>query len=132
MSIEKKAFEAYEKNRNLAPKYQVGDSMWMDWYSQGYRQAKQDLEITAKVKKKIRVHLGEYIGKPAYVFTKDKNHCLLIEYDKDWDFGEGSPSGTNFNHIEIHTKNGFRLELFKEISIEEVPKCIIDLLRFLN
>lgn len=42
MSIERKAFEAYEKNRELAPKYQIGDSMWMDWYTKGYRQAENE------------------------------------------------------------------------------------------
>lgn len=42
MSIEKKAFDAYEKNRELASKYQVGDSMWMDWYTKGYRQAESE------------------------------------------------------------------------------------------
>lgn len=47
MSIEKKAFEAYEKNRELAPKYQVGDSMWMDWYTKGYRQAENDFKQKA-------------------------------------------------------------------------------------
>lgn len=47
MSIEKKAFEAYQKNRELAPKYQVGDSMWMDWYTKGYRQAENDFKQKA-------------------------------------------------------------------------------------
>ena len=82
--------------------------------------------------KEIRVHLGQYIGKPAYIFTKDKNHCVLVEYRKDWDFGEGSPGGAEISHIVIHTRNGFHLDRFKEITIEEVPKCIVDLLTFLN
>lgn len=43
--IENKACEAYEENRNLPVKYQIGDAMWMDWYAKGYHQAKEDLGI---------------------------------------------------------------------------------------
>lgn len=41
-TIESKAFAAHEENRKLAPKYQIGDRYWMDWYIKGYRQCMKD------------------------------------------------------------------------------------------
>lgn len=126
MTIEQKAFEAYEANSKLPAKYQVADNMWMDWYSKGYRQAKEDLGI-------VKIHcLTRKPGDQTYFFTKDDKHCLCIDYQSNWDFGEGSPSGARLGEIEIHTNNAFTLSIPPEISIEDVPKCIIDLLTFLK
>lgn len=126
MTIEQKAFEAYEANNKLPAKYQVADNMWMDWYSKGYRQAKKDFGI-------VKIHcLTRKPGDQTYFFTKDDKHCLCIDYQSNWDFGEGSPSGARFSEIEIHTNNAFTLSIPPEISIEDVPKCIIDLLTFLK
>ncbi|MDD3040352.1 hypothetical protein [Bacteroides sp.] len=120
MTIEQKAFEAYEANSKLPAKYQVADNMWMDWYSKGYRQAKKDLGI-------VKIHcLTRKPGDQTYFFTKDDKHCLCIDYQSNWDFGEGSPSGARLGEIEIHTNNAFILSIPPEISIEDVPKCIID------
>lgn len=49
MSIEKKAFEAYNKNRSQTEKYWIPDRCWCDWYVSGYRQADQDLKDKAIV-----------------------------------------------------------------------------------
>lgn len=42
MSIEKKAFEAYNKNRELKPKYHIPESCWIDWFTAGYKRAIED------------------------------------------------------------------------------------------
>ena len=125
-TIEKKACEAYEENRNLPTKYQIGDAMWMDWYTKGYQQAKEDLGI-------VKIHcLTRKPGDQTFFFTKNEKHCLCIDYKSQWDFGAGSPSGARLDGIEIHTNNSFIFEYIPEISIEDVPKCIIDLLTFLK
>lgn len=126
MNIEQKALEAYEANSKLPAKYQIADNMWMDWYSKGYRQAKNDLGI-------VKIHcLTRKPGDQTYFFTKDDKHCLCIDYQSNWDFGDGSPSGARLGEVEIHTNNAFTLTIPPEISIEDVPKCIIDLLTFLK
>lgn len=82
----------------------------------------------------IRVHLNsDYFGKNLYVFTKDSNHCIALEYDPVYDFGKGSPSGAVIDQVEVHTNNGFIFnDKYKEISLSEVPECIIELLTYLN
>lgn len=47
MSIERKAFEAYNKNRSQAEKYWIPDRCWCDWYVRGYRQGEQELKDKA-------------------------------------------------------------------------------------
>lgn len=72
-------------------------------------------------------------GNRLYYFTKDSNHCLIVEYNPEWDFGEGSPSGTRIEYVEIHTNNSFEsFEGLTEISLSEVPKCILELLTYLK
>jgi hypothetical protein len=85
-------------------------------------------------KNDIRVHLNpNSFGNRLYVFTKDSKHCIAVEYDPALDFGEGSPSGARIESIEIHTNNGFIFnDRYKEISISEVPKSIIELLTYLK
>ena len=82
----------------------------------------------------IKIHcLTRKPGDCTFFFTKDDKHCLAIDYQSEWDFGEGSPSGARLGEIEIHTNNSFSFQYTPpEISIEEVPKCIIDLLTFLK
>lgn len=66
----------------------------------------------------------------AYFFTKSKNKCLRVEYNSYWDFGK-SPSGARLDHIEIHYQNSWVKDNLTEIKIEDVPECIIDVLRYL-
>lgn len=82
----------------------------------------------------IRVHLNsDYFGKNLYVFTKDPNHCIALGYDPVYDFGKGSPSGAVIAEVEVHTNNVFIFnDKYKEISLSEVPECIIELLTYLN
>lgn len=42
MTIEKKAHEAYAKNRELKPKYHIPESCWIDWFTAGYQRAEED------------------------------------------------------------------------------------------
>ena len=67
----------------------------------------------------------------AYFFTKSKNKCLRVEYDKSWDFGKKSPSGAQISHIEINYKNSYVKDELTEIKIQDVPECIVDVLRYL-
>jgi hypothetical protein len=84
------------------------------------------------MRRPIKIHcLTRKPGDCTFFFTKDDKHCLYIDYQSEWDFGEGSPSGARLGPIEIHTNNAFLLK-YPEISIEDVPKCIIDLLTFLK
>lgn len=125
-TVEQKAFEAYKENKELPFKNQIPDNMWMDWFSKGYRQAKMDFA-------QVKIHcLTRKPGDQTFFFTKDDKHCLAIDYQADWDFGEGSPSGAHLGEIEIHTNNAFSFQYKPEISIEDVPKCIIELLTYLK
>lgn len=85
-------------------------------------------------KESMRVHLlPDYFGNRLYYFTKDSKHCLLVEYDPKVDFGEGSPSGARIENVEIYTNNSFEsFEGLTEISLSEVPKCILELLTYLK
>lgn len=87
----------------------------------------------SKKKNDIRVHVSlEYFGNRLYVFTKDSKHCIAVEYNPNYDFGKGNPSGARIDSVEIHTNNGFIFsERFKEISLPEVPECILELLTYL-
>ncbi len=80
---------------------------------------------------KISIHkrqLRENIT--AYYFTKSKNRCLQVEYDKRKDYGKNSTSGTNIC-IEIHYRNSWIKDKLTEIKIGDVPSVIIDVLRYL-
>jgi len=67
-----------------------------------------------------------------YYFTKSENNCLCVEYDKRWDFGNKSTSGTQFHYIEIHYQNSWVKDKLTEIKREDVPLAIIDLLSYLK
>lgn len=88
----------------------------------------------SKTKNDIRVHVNpEYLGNRLYVFTKDSKHCIAVEYNPAYDFGKGSPSGARIDSVEIHTNNGFIFsEKYKEVSLSEVPECILELLTYLK
>lgn len=131
MTIEQKAHEAHEANRALAPKYHIPYNCWIDWFTLGYRRAEKDFKET---KDDIRIHLNpNYYGNMKYYFTKDSKNCLSVEYDPSYDFGQGSPSGAMIESIEIHTNNSFMFDdKQKEISMSEVPECIIELLTYLK
>ena len=66
-----------------------------------------------------------------YYFTASPNKIVLVSYDSEWDF-YGTPSGASNIQVEIHNNNSFILSNVEEISIEEVPQAIVDLLTFLN
>lgn len=74
MSIENKAFEAYEENSKLAKKYQVEDNMWMDWYTKGYRQAKEDAKQPLS-EEQVSEKMVEYINS-----TKLEDKLKLGQY----------------------------------------------------
>ena len=81
---------------------------------------------------KILIHKSQVSKNiTAYYFTKSKNQCLRIEYDKQWDFGKKSPSGARLNSIEINYQNSYIKDELTEIKIEDVPECIVDVLRYL-
>lgn len=131
MTIENKAIEAYVENSKLAKKYQVEDEAWLDWYTKGYQQS----EIDFKEKKDdIRIHINpNYYGNRKYYFTKDDSHCLSVEYNPNNDFGIGNPSGARLELVEIHTNNGFIFgKEHKELDLDEVPECILELLSYLK
>lgn len=67
-----------------------------------------------------------------YYFMKSENECIFIEYNPSSDFGEGSPSGTHIRDIEIHTRNSYKTESLTAISLDEVPKPILNLLTYLQ
>ena len=69
-------------------------------------------------------------GVTAYYFTKSKNRCLRIEYDKQWHFGK-SPSGARLTDIEIHYQNSFMTDELQEIELSDVPSVIVDILSYL-
>lgn len=95
---------------------------------------KADKEKARAGEKGIHIHRYGKLGQNRiYYFTKDAKHCLCIEYNPDYDFGKGSPSGARVESVEIHTNNGFLFkDDTKEISLDEVPECILDLLTFLK
>lgn len=66
----------------------------------------------------------------AYYFTKSKNRCLRVEYNKAWDFGK-TASGAHLDRIEIHYRNSWVKDELIEIKIEDVPSVIIDVLQYL-
>ena len=67
-----------------------------------------------------------------YYFTKSKNKCLMIDYDKSEDYGQNSSSGTRIARLIIHYQNSFKTDDLIEIVISEVPKCIQDILEYFN
>ena len=82
---------------------------------------------------KIKVHcLTRKPGDQTYFFTKDEKHCLCVDYNSEWDFGNGSPSGSRLSEIEIHTNNAFKFQYIPEIQLSEVPECILELLTYLK
>lgn len=82
---------------------------------------------------KIKIHcLTRQPGDKTYFFTKDEKHCLCVDYNSQWDFGNGSPSGSRLSEIEIHTNNAFILKNVPEIQLSEVPECILELLTYLK
>ncbi len=86
-----------------------------------------------KKQSKVKIHcLTRKPGNQTYFFTKDEKHCLCIEYDSKWDFGNGSPSGSRLSEIEIHTNNAFNFQHIPEIQLAEVPECIQELLTYLK
>jgi len=82
--------------------------------------------------KRIKIHRRK-ISKTAsdYYFTASEKKCVMVVYDSQWDF-YGTPSGVHEILIEIHNNNAFIPNSMEEISIDEVPQAIIDLLTFLN
>lgn len=82
----------------------------------------------------MQIHLLEHSERTKiYFFTKNKNHCLKVDYDKDFDFGEHSTSGAALDNLKIHYKNSYIFsDKHKKITINQVPKCIIDVLTFLK
>lgn len=82
--------------------------------------------------KKIQVHKFERSpNETTYFFTKSRNECLSIVYDKQWDFGKSS-SGVHLKEIEIHYYNSYVKDNLTEIRLEDVPEAIIDLLSYLK
>jgi len=67
----------------------------------------------------------------AYYFTKSKNFCLRVEYNKKRDYGK-SASGAQLDKIEIHYRNSWIKDELIEIKIEDVPSVIIDVLTYLK
>lgn len=81
----------------------------------------------------VKVHcLTLKPGDQTFFFTKDDTHCVCVDYQSEWDFGNGSPSGARFSEIEIHTNNAFSLQNVPEVQLSEVPECIIELLSYLK
>lgn len=66
----------------------------------------------------------------AYYFTKSKNRCLRVEYNRSLDFGK-TASGARLDRIEIHYRNSWVKDELTEIKIEDVPSVIIDVLQYL-
>lgn len=86
-----------------------------------------------KAKSTVKVHCLTYPnGLRTFYFTRDEKHCLRIEYDPQLDFGEGSPSGAQLSEVDIHTNNAFLLQDVPEISLSEVPSCILNMLSYLD
>lgn len=82
---------------------------------------------------KIRVHcLTRKPEDQTFFFTKDEKHCVCIDYNSEWDFGNGSPSGARLSGIEIHTNNAFTFNYIPEVQLSEVPECILELLTYLK
>lgn len=67
-----------------------------------------------------------------YYFTKNKNNCLMIEYDSSQDYGEKSTSGTWISRIVFHQYNAFKKSELEEIKLSDVPKSIIQILQYLR
>jgi hypothetical protein len=65
-----------------------------------------------------------------YYFTKDKDNCLLIEYNPNRDY-PGTSSGPELL-IQIHDDNAFLVDNFQIIELKEVPQRIIQLLSFIS
>lgn len=81
----------------------------------------------------VKVHcLTRNPGDQVFFFTKDDTHCVCVDYQSKWDFGNGSPSGARLSEIEIHTNNAFSFQYVPEVQLSEVPECIIELLSYLK
>ncbi len=82
--------------------------------------------------KKIKIHRNR-ISKTEvnYFFTASPKKCVMVEYNSQWDF-YGTPSGVHNIRVEINNNNGFLTNEMEEISINEVPQAIVDILTFLN
>ena len=82
MSIEKKAHEAYVKNRELKPKYHIPESCWIDWFAAGYRRAEDD-QPKIKPLKFIRgvanTPFGDYI-----ISFNDEERAFDVQINKEW------------------------------------------------
>lgn len=114
MSIEKKAFEAYKKNRELAPKYQVGDSMWMDWYTKGYRQAEKDTQSLSE--EQINEKMAEYINS-----TELESKLKLAQYSLVAISGMAIDANSAETTLSSEfTHNGKRYEAKMSITQKEV------------
>jgi len=67
-----------------------------------------------------------------YFFTKDKNNCLSVEYNKRFDYGKHDPSGCSELEVKIHYKNSWVLsDKHEEISLKDVPEAVQDVLSYL-
>lgn len=68
-----------------------------------------------------------------YYFIKNENECLVILHNLNEDYGEHSSSGAMLE-VEIHYQNSFEFDKPDEsqITIDQVPKRVIDVLTYLN
>lgn len=64
-----------------------------------------------------------------YYFTKTKNKCLLVVYDKKKDYGTYSTSFIELK-IEICFNNAFVKKELVAIEINEVPYVILQVLNY--
>nr|WP_297913346.1 hypothetical protein [uncultured Allomuricauda sp.] len=68
-----------------------------------------------------------------YYFTKNKNQCLMVEYNKKYDFGKHSDGGCRDLEVIIHYQNSWVISPeHEEIKIEQVPDAIRDVLTYLK
>lgn len=89
--------------------------------------------MAKKISQSIVIHKRQISKtKTTYYFTKSKNRCLCIEYDKSWDFGKDSPSGTQIHFIEIHHQNSFVKDNLTETTLQDIPMAVIDILSYLS
>lgn len=77
------------------------------------------------INKNIKVHKAFRYGLPHYIFTKDEKTCIAVVYNERHNYVWTANSGVH--EIEI-----FITEEMEEISFDEVPAGVIDLLTFLS
>lgn len=83
------------------------------------------------MKKPIIIHklqISKYIT--TYYFTKSENRCLCVECDIRNIYSKESTSGSTME-IEIHYQNSWIKENLTQITIDDVPQVIKDVLRYL-